>query len=155
MLLRLTNGIFSNLSVLRVCKQRKKKQLGFYDTFCFPSAVLASKDKNHSAHAFRSGRYRFKISWCLCVSMLGHGTRNVEKHLLLVLLWLVSMMAMIGCTCNRQAHYLRGSSTIPSVWWKKRVFRNSIRGVHCTKPQPLNSTFEECHSLMVLIFSPL
>jgi len=36
--------------------------------------------------------------------MLGHGTRQVEKDLLLVLLWLVSMMAMIRYTCNRQAH---------------------------------------------------
>jgi len=54
------------------------------------------------------------------------------------------MMAMIRCTSSRQAHHLDGSSTSPPVQRRERGFRNSIReGVHCTGPQPLNSTFVE------------
>ena len=137
MLVELTKRLFSNLSDLWAL-------LGFYSRkpfVFFFVAVLDAKDKNHSVHTVRSGGHQLENSWCLCMLMLGRGTRQVERDLLLVvLLWLVSMMAMIRSTCNRQAHHLHGSSTIPPVWRRKRVFRNSIGGVHCT--------------LAVLIFSP-
>jgi hypothetical protein len=79
----------------------------------------------------------------LCVLMLGHGTPNVEKDPLLVLLRELSMVVMIRCTCNIQGHYLHSSSAIPPVERRERELRNSIGGVNFSGPQPLSSTFLE------------
>lgn len=76
--------------------------------------------------------------------------RKVENYLL-VLLREVFMVAMIMCTYKRKAHSLCGSSTCSKE--EKRV-RNSIGGLHFTRPIPLNPTWK-CPQLVVLISSAL
>ncbi|KAF8768923.1 hypothetical protein HU200_007489 [Digitaria exilis] len=50
---------------------------------------------------------------------------------------------MIRCTSSRQAHHLHDSPPFHLFKEGKRGFRNSIGGVHCTGPRPLNPTFVE------------